>query len=156
MGARKFPRPNTGIPASPDEIVTWLRFLCLSSDSRGLAGYELAESRELLGLTVLTVLSHDGSCEDRAQVLREVLKAMLADEDDTGGVEGDLNTAALRVLGLTALTGKQPRAVRRRLAADAAGMNLNTFQKRYEHKLLLDVAHEVWRLELRARAAMLN
>lgn len=144
MGARRIPRPQTGIPASPDDVLKWLEFLTLSSDSRGLAGYELAECTELLAMNFLGRFSGEVSCEGRARTLRSVLVVILNDESAASGPD----KATLMLLGLTPSTTKQPRSVRRQRAANTLELVLDTFQKTYERKLLRDVAHEIWRLEI--------
>lgn len=149
MGARRIPRPQSGTPASADDIFDWLRYLCLNSDCRGLAGFELAGCPELLQLRAVTLVADGDDPGSRARALRELLRRLFPDTDDVRGV-GSPDAATLCLLGLTRATAKQPRAVRRRLAAEAMLLNLDTFQKRYERRLLLDAAHELWRLEQQA------
>jgi hypothetical protein len=147
MGARRIPRPNTGIPSSPDQLFQWLEYLCLSSESRGLAGYELAQCTEFLAMTLLDRFSEEPGCESRAYTLRAILRTIYTG-DDSGSAMSDPGEATLMLMGLTPTTLKQPRPARRRQAADAMGMPLDTFQKGYERRLLLDAAYELWRLEL--------
>ncbi len=151
MGARRIPRPQTGTPTSADEIFRWLRYLCLDSDCRGLAGYELEECAELLDLAaVRSRAEHDGSGA-RAAALRRLLRETYSRPLEERRPSGDPDKATLHLLGVTPAGAKQPRPLRRQLAAEAMAMALGTFQKRYEQRLLRDVAHHLWTLEIRAR-----
>lgn len=142
MGTRKIPRPKTGVPNSPDEIFLWLEYLCLDSDCRGLGGYELVACPELLGLSVLAPPTKVDGLELRAKRLRGLLSESCLD-DGLDEISGPAE-ATLALLGLTSSSARQPRAARRRLAADAMSLALDTFQKRYERRLLRDAAHELW------------
>lgn len=144
MGARRIPRPAAGRPGSPEAVFEWLEYLCLSSDCRGVGGYELAES-ELVRLEGLRPLADGDSDQARADALRSLLRSVCSGAvADAATMDAD--RATLCLLGLTPATFKRPRATRRAEAAAAMGMATDTFQKRYERKLLLDVAHEVWRV----------
>jgi hypothetical protein len=144
VGARSIPRPQTGTPKSPADIFLWLEYLCLNSDCRGLAGYELEQCGELLSLDFLVA---DDSFGGRAKALREVLRRHHSRRCEAEG-SGLADAATLCLLGLTPKTAKQPRAERRRSAADVMRMPIDTFRRRYERRLLMDVAHELWRLHL--------
>lgn len=143
MGSRRLPRPPSRAIRSSDEVLEWLQFLCLNSDCRGLGGHELLGCHELLGLTLVTAMGAVTPFE-RARTLRNVIKAAVPPDDEP-------SLATLELLGLTQSTTRQPRPVRRRLAAETYGLPLNTFQKRYELLLLRDLAEVIWGLELEAQ-----
>lgn len=151
MGARKIPRPETGAPTSPDELFEWLRYLCLNSDCRGLGGWELTQCPELLAFKIC---QGDVDTDDpavRAHNLREILRDLLHPHERDPLI-GDPTLATVHLLGLSQAGMQQPRAIRRQLAADAAGMALDTFQRRYEGALLCDVANELWGMEVMRRS----
>jgi hypothetical protein len=145
MGARRLPRPPSVSICSSDEILEWLRYLCINSECRGLGGHELIDCKQLLDLDLITVRGGD-TPHKRAQVLRETIKQALPSGDGP-------DIATLQLLGLTPSSSRQPRPFRRKLAADSLGMVLNTFEKRYESLLLRDVAEVLWGLEFEARKA---
>jgi hypothetical protein len=60
------------------------------------------------------------------------------------------NRAILFLTGLTPATLGQPRAYRRKEAAVAMSLSLDTFQKGHEARLIRDVAYELWDLLERA------
>jgi hypothetical protein len=137
MGARRLPRPPSKRIGSALEVLDWLEFLCLNSDCRGLGGYELVDSTELLGLTVLS----GDTPYAKAECLRQILKHLFTPDSDS-------SLATLHLLGLTPSSTRQPRPNRRRLAAEAYGQAINTFQKHYELPLLRDAAEAIWGLAL--------
>lgn len=151
MGARSIPRPDTGIPNSPEDIFRWLEYLCLSSSCRGLAGHELSQCDDLLNLRWLTEATNNGGPALRADALRKHLRQHFALQGAEPGVQDDARSqhhrATLHLLGLSNVAYAQSRPERRRLAAEALGLVLDTFQKRYEGALLRDVAEELWRNE---------
>lgn len=146
MGARAIPMPPQVLPTSTDEVLEWLVFLCLSSRSRGLGGHELAQCEGLLSLRFLTKGSRSAP-DAAAATLRGLLRAAYSPQRSGERIEGDPDAAVAHLLGLSVIAYKQPRPLRRKLAAEAAGMNIDTFQRHYELALLRDVAHELWRLE---------
>jgi len=143
MAARSLLRPANRIPNSSEEILDWLKFLCLNSDCRGLGGHELDRSE---GLLKLTILNQGATPHERAILLRRTLTDEMGRDEDGGA-----GLATLHLLGLTPVSKRQPRPLRRRLAANAYGQALDTFQKRYEMPLLQDVAEVLWGLESVAR-----
>ena len=62
--------------------------------------------------------------------------------------DGPHGRAAELLLGAVVDTRGLPLKVRRRLAADQLDIMASTFRQNYEDQLLLDVAAEVYRLEL--------
>lgn len=145
-GARRLPAPTSETINSPQVIREWLAFLCLNSNCRGLGGSELIEARRFLeGLRILDVAGDDAT--SRALLLRR----MLVDRYRNLSVCCDADLATMHLLGLTPETTRQPRAERRRLAAEALGQTLDTFRRGSDLRLLLDIATELWALELEAR-----
>jgi hypothetical protein len=140
------PAPTSEKIDSPQVIREWLVFLCLNSKCRGLDGSELIEARRFLeGLRMLDVVGEDAT--SRALLLRR----MLVDRYRNLRLRCDADLATMHLLGLTPETARQPRAERRRLAAEALGETLDTFRRGSDLRLLLDIATELWALELEAR-----
>lgn len=160
MPARALPRPDTP-PTSPQAIYAWLEYLSLDSSCRGLGGYELVETPELLELAALSAVDTDA---ERAHLLRDLIRQQFPPATEpprvveyySGGIEvnvtaiGDANKARLHLLGLTPQSTGRQRPVRRRLAASAMREMLRTFISRYEKDLVWDVAYELWRVGLGA------
>jgi len=92
---------------------------------------------------------------ENAQELAGALRDLIRDTYGSGrGIaSGSSDDAILHLLGLSTLAARQPRPLRRALAARAMEMNLDTFQKRYEQLLLREVADELWRQHQRAERA---
>jgi hypothetical protein len=150
VGARQLPRPPSQAICCSEDIYSWFRYLCLSSDCRGLAGFEALRCPELLN--GLMVLAPDGAdtLQARANLLRRLLAALFPPETVEIS-EGNANLATLELLGLTTRTARKKRPLRRRLAAESYVMGLNTFQRNYEQRLIRDAAEALWGLELQAR-----
>ncbi len=146
MAARVIPRPAGPTLTSPEDIFDWLRYLCLNSDCRGLGGFELARCPELLSLTICdSDAAESDNPQQRAERLRRWLRNRYQPSANPAEQPAASDRAILLLLGLLPVATVQPRVERRRLAAQALGMTLDTFQRRYEPRLLMDVADELWR-----------
>ena len=145
MPARSFKQPPNAEPHGPDDLFTWFVYLCLNSDCRGLGGYELALCSGLLSLGVLRRVTKDKSAQSRAYALRRLLERLLTTR--CAQTKSPALLATLHLMGLTPAAAGMPRPIRRKLAADTMGMALDTFQRRYERRLLRDAADELWRVE---------
>lgn len=146
MPARSIPRPAGGTATSRLQLHAWLRYLCINATCRGLGGHELLDAEPLVGLGCLVAQDELAVPEVRAHRLRALVRAEYLPLDGHR-LGGDPQAAKLHLLGLSAEGFVQPRAERRRLAAEAMGTPLDTFQKRAENDLLHDVAADLWRLE---------
>jgi len=137
MGARNLPRPQTGTPTTPAEVVEWLRYLCLNGTCRGLGGHELSACPELIRMdVVLRRARREGVVP--ADAFRSIVR-----ERFPLSVDGELvphHRAIWCLLGMTSATIGGGRAFRRAQAASALGVPIDTFQKRLEKLLLYDVA----------------
>lgn len=150
MGARCIPRPSSGTPTDANDVYAWLVYMCVNSDCRGVGGHELTTTA-LVSMRLVDGLTGSANRQERARALRDLLVASYASRPDTDVVPAD--RAIAHLLGLLPRSARQPRPIRRQLAADAMGMTLDTFQRRYEKRLLRDVADELWRREQTAGTA---
>lgn len=130
-------RPSDSPPGSVEDVEAWLRYLCVNSTCRGLGGHELAEA-PLVKLPAL----EDEVGPIAADRIRTYLRSHYRDPE-----MGDAGQAKLNLLGLTASSMTQSRAVRRRRTAEQLSIPLDTFQhgaNSTEALLLRDVAADLW------------
>jgi hypothetical protein len=126
--------------ASVEEIADGLQRVLRS----GVRPAQLRQCGALLVLRCVRARADGSGDVDRlAFGLEDVLRAAL---DALG--DGPHGRAAELLFGAVVDTVGRPLKVRRRLAAEQLDIMASTFRQNYEDQLLLDVAAEVYRLEL--------
>lgn len=135
MPAKRIPRPAAR-PTSAEDLCNWLEHLCLSSESRGLGGFELAECTDLLDAFPQLAATENHSV--KAAHFRQRVRELRDGQRDADGL--------LALVGLSPDTLRVDRAHRRLIARNALLMGEEAFVGRYDRLLLRDLAHDLWAL----------
>jgi len=109
----------------------------------------LPDIPNLLGLSVVGVAAFGNSSVDRALALMEVLRDAI-----TGLGEGPAAQSLELLLGVTPRSKGLLLKDRRDLAAEALGVDVETWRRHWEKPLLLELATEIYRMENEQRVVV--
>lgn len=147
MAGRRRARPPDKPITSTEDLIGWLDYLCLSSDSLGLHSATVAQSGPLISMRLVDRATDSPNHWRRASALRAELARIVRENFDRyqhSGVQMGPAPALEALLGLVPHLASTPAASRRAAAADAFGQRKDTFQRRSEQALLRDLAGAWW------------